>query len=74
MAVIILGLVVLVVGWWIVKYRQATRIARRHSYRLSQITGIPPDVIYQEMKQNNLTPGEWAARHGLDPLTFEPRQ
>ncbi len=52
---------------------RARSIARRHSVTLSQVTGIPADQIYREMTQGNLTPGEWAARHDLDPMTFLPR-
>lgn len=51
---------------------QATSIAKRHSFTLSQRTGIPADQIYKEMRRRDLTPGEWAAAHGLHPLTFEP--
>lgn len=64
---------VVVVGWlWL--NSKAKGIVRRHAETLSERTGIPADRIYREMRDGNVTPGEWAASHGFDPLTFEPRE
>ena len=69
--IIIIGLIVVVV---VVGFAsRAVGIAKAHSTTLSFRTGIPATQIYREMRTRNLTPGEWAARHGLDPVTFEPR-
>lgn len=70
---LIIVAVVVVAGWlWL--NSKAKGIARRHAKTLSQRTGIPADRIYREMKDGNLTPGEWASQHGFDPMSFEPRQ
>ena len=64
---------VVVVALVLLMYLRARLIVRRHSVTLSHITGIPSDVIAREMMDGNLTPGEWAVQHGLDPMTFQPR-
>lgn len=68
--IIILGLIFV---WWIVQMSRAKSIVRQHSATLGRKTGIPAAQIEREMLAEQLTPGEWAARNGLDPLTFEPR-
>ena len=72
MRLIVVGAVV-VVALVLLMYLRARSIVRRHSVTLSHITGIPSDVISREMRDGNLTPGEWAVQHGLDPMTFQPR-
>lgn len=68
----VVGAVVLV-GWlWL--NSKAKGIVRRHAETLSERTGIPADRIYREMREESLTPGEWASRHGLNPMTFERRE
>jgi len=70
---VIIGVVVVVVVILVWRYMRARSIVRRHSEALSRITGIPAKQISSEMINGNLTPGEWAALHGLDPMTFQPR-
>ena len=72
MRLVVVGVVV-VVALMLLMYLRARSIVRRHSVTLSHITGIPSDVIAREMTDGNLTPGEWARQHGLDPMTFQPR-
>ncbi len=57
---------------WLLLLRQAASLARAHAMTLSVRTGIPVGQICAEMQRLRLTPGEWAARHGLHPITFEP--
>ncbi len=66
--------VLAVVGFVVYLNIRARSIVRRHSRTLAARTGIPVHQIEQEMARHRLTPGEWAARHGLDPLTFQPRE
>lgn len=63
---------VIVVAWWLVQYVRARRITRTRATQLSQKTGVPAERIHQQMQKEQLTPGEWAAREGFDPITFEP--
>lgn len=65
---------VLVVGAWLWLNSKAKGITRRHAETLSQRTGMPAERIYREIREGNLTPGEWASRHGLDPMSFQPGQ
>lgn len=65
---------VVVVAGWLWLNSKAKGIARRHAGTLSQRTGMSVDRIYREMKNGSLTPGEWASKHGLDPISFEPRR
>lgn len=53
--------------------RQARKILKRRAADLSVVTGIPASRIESEMIATELTPGQWAQLHGLDPMTFEPR-
>ena len=69
--IVILGAVGALVLSWIIINAKAMRIVKIHSYDLERATGIPADQIYQEMIKNQLTPGEWALMHGLDPMTFQ---
>ena len=73
----ILVVVALVLGWvWVwpfVRFRKASQTAAVHAQRLSAATGVPAETIYQQMLNSNLTPGEWATAHGLDPYTFKQR-
>jgi hypothetical protein len=64
--------VVAVVGVWIAIAVRTRRIVKRHAKTLSARTGLPVDRVYDEMVRGGLTPGQWASRHGLDPLTFQP--
>lgn len=57
--------------YWRAKQR-AKSIARMHARTLGLRTGLPASDIYHEMVIQRLTPGEWARRHGLHPLTFDP--
>jgi hypothetical protein len=50
---------------------KARRIVRRHAVTLAARTGRPADRIFREIIARRLTPGQWAAQHGLDPLTFQ---
>jgi hypothetical protein len=68
----VIGIGIVVILYLMLNAR-AHRIVRRHSVTLSAITGIPAYAIVNEMTSQSLTPGQWAQRHGLDPLTFEPR-
>lgn len=65
---------IVVGGGWLWLNSKAKGIARRHAERLSQRTGMPAERIYREMREGNLTPGEWASRHGLDPMSFDRGQ
>lgn len=62
-----------VVALWLLAYAKARSIVGRHAQTLSRATGIPAAQIAAEIRSTGSTPGEWAARHGLDPLTFERR-
>ncbi len=73
MGVVVTALVV-VVGLLVYLNLRAHGIVRKHSRTLAARTGIPARQIQEEMVRGRLTPGEWAAIHGLDPLTFEPLQ
>ena len=68
--ILILGLIVV---WYVIQNSKAKSIVRQHSATLSRRTGIPAAQIERQMIEQRLTPGEWAARHGLDRVTFEPR-
>lgn len=69
---IVLVIVGVIVVWWLYMNSKAKRIARRHAETLAKKTGKSPESIYREMRDNRLTPGEWASMHGLDAMTFEP--
>lgn len=51
---------------------QARTVVRRHAGTLADATGIPEERIYRDIVARRITPGQWAAEHGLDPMTFEP--
>ena len=70
---LILALVAIAVVIWIGVRRQSHRIIRRRSEDLSRATGIPVEQVEHEIRHLEITPGQWAALHGLDPYTFEPR-
>ena len=55
-------------------YIQANRVVGTHAVRLSQITGISSRRIQRDIVQQQITPGDWADAHGLDPITFERRR
>lgn len=65
---------VLVVAGWLWLNSKAKDITRRHAETLSQRTGMPAERIYREIREGSVTPGEWASRHGLDPMSFQPGQ
>lgn len=69
---IALSVLAVVAVAWLLLLRQGTNVARAHAMTLSVRTGIPVGQICGEMLRNGLTPGEWAVRHGLHPITFEP--
>jgi len=60
--------------WPFMRLQKASQIATAHALRLSAVTGIPAETIYRQMRDGNLTPGEWAVAHGLDPYTFTPKE
>ena len=64
----------LVVAWFVAMTVRALRIVRRRSEDLAAITGIPADMIRRDISRRQITPGEWAAQHGLDPITLQPRR
>ena len=64
---------VVVFAFLLLMYLRARSVVKRHAVTLSHITGMPADTIAREMRDGNMTPGEWAAQHGLDPMTFQPR-
>lgn len=66
--------VILAVVWWLIQSLKARRITKARATQLSEKTGHPAERIHRQMRQERLTPGEWAAREGLDPFTFEPTQ
>jgi hypothetical protein len=70
---IIGAVIVAVVAVLLLRYMKARSIVKVHSKTLSFRTGIPANQIESEIVNGNMTPGEWAASHGLDPMTFEPR-
>lgn len=47
------------------------KILRQRAADLSIVTEIPADEIHEDMVRRQQTPGEWAQRRGLDPLTFQ---
>ncbi len=72
----LLALGVIALGFaitWLVFHQRAVRIVDRRSRQLEAATGIPADDIRRELREHNLTPGQWAAAHGLDPITFRRR-
>jgi hypothetical protein len=54
-------------------HHQSNRIVRRRAAELARATGIPADQIAHDLRHLKITPGQWAALHGLDPMTFESR-
>lgn len=75
MKIVIVLVVVLIVLWLIARLRAAVRtnaLLNRHAKSLSAVTGVPAPVIKDELLLRQLTPGDWAIEHGLDPMTFQP--
>lgn len=52
---------------------KANGILRRSAEELSQKSGIATEKIYEEMLAKQMTPGDWARAHNLDPTPFEPQ-
>lgn len=71
MELLIVGVIALV-GYWVYKTVRANNVLRRHSRTLADITNVPSKRIYREMRDQRLTPGQWASNHRLDPMTFKP--
>lgn len=69
--------IAVIVAFIIYRYIRANRAAhdilRVRSETLATLTGLSAGQIYHEMVSRRLTPGEWAASRGLDPITFFPR-
>lgn len=72
MELIIAGVVLISAAWLLMSYHTKRTISN-HSKRLAGITGRSATQIYNEMIQKSLTPGEWAERNGLDPISFKPK-
>jgi hypothetical protein len=53
---------------------EALRIVARRSRDLAAATGLKDTEIAAEIVSRNITPSDWAAEHGLDPITFRPQQ
>lgn len=70
---LVVALVAVAIVIWIGVNQQARRIVRRRADDLARATGMPADQIEREIRELKITPGQWAALHGLDPYTFEPR-
>lgn len=51
---------------------QAMDIVRARARDLSAQTGEDPQAIADEIVRRQITPGDWAIEHGLNPITFEP--
>lgn len=73
MVEILLLIVVVLVGGYAWLNARSKRIVRHHAVTLSRVTGVPAEQIADEMLKGQLTPGQWAARRGLNPMTFEPQ-
>lgn len=48
-------------------------ILKTEARRLSLVADVPADLVYLECLEHRWTPGDWAMRNGLDPITYEPR-
>jgi len=48
-------------------------ITRMRAGELADITGLAADDIEAEIIRREITPGDWARKHGLDPISFRPR-
>ena len=72
----LLALCVIALGFgltWLAFYLRAHRIVERRSCQLEEATGVPAEEIRRELREHGLTPGQWAAANGLDPIMFYPR-
>lgn len=70
---LVVALAAVAIVIWIGVRQQANRIVRRRADDLARATGMPADQIAREIRDLKITPGQWAALHGLDPYTFQPR-
>lgn len=69
----LVGLLVLgVIALAIYAYWKPRSIVRRHAPTLAERTGKDAKQVYREIVRSRQTPGEWAAKHGLDPHSFQP--
>jgi hypothetical protein len=69
---ILFVVIVVVAALWIRQYRAAVRIVQLRSRQLAAATGVSAADIEREIRRRRITPGDWAAEHGLDRLTFDP--
>jgi hypothetical protein len=60
-------------GWWYWKQLRSRRAVNQAAERLATVTCRSSDDVAREILDRNLTPGEWAAAQGLDPVSFAPR-